>query len=1080
MRKRLFGIAAIGALSLAVLGLWIATDSQTKPTVNSVISVRPIPTQAPSGVRIVPTASGFTITGAKACDASGPGWKSLAKPVVPEFPKSYADAVRVRSGIADVSALPVGGRDSAGTIAEDGSLVYKDAFEGCDVQYRCTELKTEEFIIVRDAKSQTSWSWDLDLGKGESALKPRLTAMHTIELVDGKGVPRLRIDAPNGIDADGKLLREGKELTFKLDGTRLTLTSDLSGARFPVKVDPSWSSTGSMATARYRFTVTRLNDGRVLASGGANPFQIFNSAELYDPVTATWSSTANTMIYPQADHTATLLADGRVLVAGGGVSELFDPANNTWTASENMIADRAYHTAVLLGSGNVLVMAGLENRSPYSRLSSCEIYDVSNGSWMQTGSMAVTRTNHVAIMLSNGSVLVAGGYNGSQNLKTCEVFDPSSGSWAATGDMAVSRSGHQLARLNATSLLCMSGADVNNTNVVSCEVYNELNGLWSATADLATPHGGGAATILPNGDVLLTSGGGVSNAFTRPLTNSCEIFLRAKMQWFTTASLSTARVTHGSVLLTNGTVLVVGGTDSQVHNFATCEIFDPTPIAMVDPVTVHNGKPASLTLLSDSIAKPESFTVLSLPQHGSLTGIPPNLSFTAFSNYNGSDSFTYRVSDIYGNSPAATVSINVTDTPPVVTGANLNSHFNVPLQFTLLASDADGDTLTYTVSLPAHGVVGISTNGNATYIPNAGYVGVDSIAFKVNDGVFDSQIATVSINVTNRAPTVAASGSPTILTEGESVSFTSTGSDPDNDSLSYSWDFGDGLASTAASPVHTYSTAGTYIATVMVADAAGATGTATVVVHVYKNLDRPTARFTTSEVVAFASAPFTFDASFSSDPGNAITSYVWDFGDGSANGSGQVISRVYAQTGPITATLTVTNALGLSDSLSRVIEVLPANEIGLFNSTIKYTVKWDRVHANADSLTMTAIINVGDAQIAANTAVALEIAGQRFTGTVDRKLRDTTNSDDKWQVQANIRGKPFGEAIVKVTIKNASLGTGFNLLGAVASADLHDIISVDIPLHIELAGRTFDILIPSDFKFSSGGTKAKGGGTGPE
>ena len=120
------------------------------PTNGLLIKYNAATTQsAAETVHIVQTMDGFTVTEIPESRPARPGWYSLAKPVIPFFPKSFADSTRVKSGNAEVSAKPVGGHDSAGVIAGDGCLVYNEAFAGCDVKYKCSENKTEEFIVVK-------------------------------------------------------------------------------------------------------------------------------------------------------------------------------------------------------------------------------------------------------------------------------------------------------------------------------------------------------------------------------------------------------------------------------------------------------------------------------------------------------------------------------------------------------------------------------------------------------------------------------------------------------------------------------------------------------------------------------------------------------------------------------------------------------------------------------------------------------------------------------------------------------------------------------------------------------------------
>jgi WD40 repeat protein len=123
-------------------------------------------------------------------------------------------------------------------------------------------------------------------------------------------------------------------------------------------------------------------------------------------------------------HTATLLPNGKVLVAGGDGSsdylasaELYDPASGKWTATGSLATAREYHTATLLPNGKVLVAGGY-NGSGY--LASAELYDPASGKWTATGSLATAREYHTATLLPNGQVLVAGGNNGG-NLASAEL-----------------------------------------------------------------------------------------------------------------------------------------------------------------------------------------------------------------------------------------------------------------------------------------------------------------------------------------------------------------------------------------------------------------------------------------------------------------------------------------------------------------------------------------------------------------------------------------------------------------------------------------------------------------------------------
>jgi len=151
---------------------------------------------------------------------------------------------------------------------------------------------------------------------------------------------------------------------------------------------------------------------------------------------------------------------------------------------------------------------------------------------------------------------------------------------------------------------------------------------------------------------------------------------------------------------------------------------------------------------TDGDADPLTYTIVASPSHGTLSGTAPNLTYTPDSGYVGNDQFSFRVNDGTINSNTATVSIVVSNAP-VATSTVAATSLNTPVAFTLSASDADGDSLSYTrVSEPANGFLS-GTEPNLTYTPNANWSGSDNVSFYVNDGVADSNTATVSIHVSS-------------------------------------------------------------------------------------------------------------------------------------------------------------------------------------------------------------------------------------------------------------------------------------------------------------------------------------------
>jgi hypothetical protein len=176
----------------------------------------------------------------------------------------------------------------------------------------------------------------------------------------------------------------------------------------------------------------------------------------------------------------------------------------------------------------------------------------------------------------------------------------------------------------------------------------------------------------------------------------------------------------------------------------------PQPVADNQIVTTDEDTAATVTL-TGSVPNGGvlSYTVLTAPAHGTLSGIAPNLTYTPTANYSGGDSFTFRTSDGSLNSATATVSImvNAVNDAPLANSQSVNTSKNIARPITLTGSDVDGGALTFTVAgSPVNGTLS-GTAPNLTYTPNLGFFGNDSFTFQVNDGLTDSALATVSITV---------------------------------------------------------------------------------------------------------------------------------------------------------------------------------------------------------------------------------------------------------------------------------------------------------------------------------------------
>ncbi|HXX36037.1 MAG TPA: kelch repeat-containing protein, partial [Thermodesulfobacteriota bacterium] len=194
-------------------------------------------------------------------------------------------------------------------------------------------------------------------------------------------------------------------------------------------------TTGSMTTVRWLHTATLLYNGKVLIAGGTleNGEGSLSSAELYDPTAGTFTLTTRSMTVGRDQHTATLLSNGKVLIAGPISAELYDPTAGTFTLTGSMTYWRYEDTATLLPSGKVL-MAGGAFDSNSNLVTSAELYDPTTGTFTLTGSMTTATYQHTATLLSNGEVLIAGGegyYSGIwETLSEAELYNPATGTFS--------------------------------------------------------------------------------------------------------------------------------------------------------------------------------------------------------------------------------------------------------------------------------------------------------------------------------------------------------------------------------------------------------------------------------------------------------------------------------------------------------------------------------------------------------------------------------------------------------------------------------------------------------------------------
>ena len=354
----------------------------------------------------------------------------------------------------------------------------------------------------------------------------------------------------------------------------------------------TFTSTGSMITPRVQHSATLLPDGKVLIAGGLNfsPYSFLDSAELYDPSIGAFTPTGS-MAVPRSAHTATLLPNGTVLIAGGEVTfpdgsasvrasaEIYNPSTGTFTSAGNMTTPRAGHTATLLNNGMVLIAGG----APSGR--TAELYDSSTGTFNPTGDMTIARSSHRATLLATGKVLIVPGGLGKDY--QAELYDPSSGTFNPTGWLTTVGGVAYTANLvNSGAVLVVLAPGDCDYPQADAQLYDPATQEFSATARMVMPRCYETGTSLSDGSVLISGGLGVcgvsyDGSISCSNSYSAELYDSGSQRFISTGNMITSVTSFTTTLLKDGTVLIAGGIDAigpLNSPIAGAEIYHPLSV----------------------------------------------------------------------------------------------------------------------------------------------------------------------------------------------------------------------------------------------------------------------------------------------------------------------------------------------------------------------------------------------------------------------------------------------------------------------------------------------------------------------
>ncbi len=358
----------------------------------------------------------------------------------------------------------------------------------------------------------------------------------------------------------------------------------------------------TMTTPRALHAAVALHDGRIMICGGtsdANVGGVLETAEIYDPAAGTFTATGS-MSAARQGHTATVLPHGEVLITGGqknigfrtalASAEIYDPNSGAFRPTGSMSTAREGHTATLLRDGRVLIAGGSSNG--ITTTSSAEVYNPRTGSFTAISPMNVPREAHTATLLKNGKVLIAGGGRGGMPggyivYANAEIFDPASNTFSMlNAQMVNDRVGQAAALLDDGRVLLAGGksgkvlSPFGGGNLFSlaplntAEVFDPETSSFRAVGRMQATHYLGAATRLENGMVLVTGGW---NSYGTIIGGQrfADLFDTERNIFSGGADLNVPRLNQTATLMPDGDVMVAGGINGDGNVTATVEFYAP-------------------------------------------------------------------------------------------------------------------------------------------------------------------------------------------------------------------------------------------------------------------------------------------------------------------------------------------------------------------------------------------------------------------------------------------------------------------------------------------------------------------------
>ena len=534
-----------------------------------------------------------------------------------------------------------------------------------------------------------------------------------------------------------------------------------NGVSFTVQSLGFVATAGQMEAARYGQTATQLTNGQVLIAGGQNSSGVLNTAEIYALTSQTFAATANAMNVARWLHSATLLNDGTVLIAGGSslsnettlnTAEIYDPVAGTFTLLPNTLnTARVGHTATLLSNGQVLIVGGYDPNSGI--IADSELYDPTAQVFIDLGNTNTPRFHHAATLLQNGQVLITGGEtdptpSGAYN--TAEIFNPTTWTFSpVSANMISGREGHAAMLLNDGTVLITGGDNPPSGSLNTAEIYNSTSNTFTAvSAAMTSPKIFHDAVLLNGGQVLL-SGGENDSGGTSAALNTAELY-DPTAQTFTAVAgnMTSVREHQTATLLNDGTVLEDGGTDGT-NIFSTAEIYTASQLSGLTSITISPASPSVPLGSQQLLTATGTFSSGATQVLSSILWSSSSTSVSAVSNDASDTGFVTTVAQgtatITATAAGISGSATVTVPAPTLVFITINpQNVAMPLgtvqQFTATGTYSDGSTqdLTQTATW--------TSSSSATTV-SAGLVTAAALGTSTIQANFGSQSISATVTV---------------------------------------------------------------------------------------------------------------------------------------------------------------------------------------------------------------------------------------------------------------------------------------------------------------------------------------------